>query len=155
MPTSALPGAITALLSILSEDPGLHDVAVIDGPPTRDVATQDFLAVGWSGGEAQDAEITQNFNAAGARTRDEDFAVACVIDVWSGSDGFATIRSRAFQILGVVEQAIRATGPNPDAPTLNGAVMWAHLTRASLRQYSTDQGTRAALSFTVSCHARI
>ncbi|MEW2421321.1 hypothetical protein AB0911_12335 [Streptomyces nigra] len=155
MATSALPGAIAALLSILSTDPGLENVTVTDGPPTGDVATEDFLAVGWSGGEAQDAEMTQDFNAAGARTRDEDFTIACVIDVWSGDDGFAPIRARAFEILGVVEQALRATGPNPEAPTLNGAAMWAHLTRASLRQYSTDQGIRAALSFTVSCHARI
>ena len=57
--------------------------------------------------------------------------------------------------LAEVEQELRATGPNPEAPTLNGAVMWAHLTRASLRQYFTDQGTRAALAFTVTCHARI
>ena len=155
MATSALPGAITALLGILRADVALTGVTITDGPPTGDVATEDFLAVGWSGGEAQDAEMAQDFNAAGARTRDEDFAIACVIDVWSGDDGFAAVRGRAFDILGVVELAIRATGPNPDAPTLNGAVMWAHLTRASLRQYSTDQGTRAALSFTVSCHARI
>ena len=155
MATSALPGAITELLAILQAASALDGVVISDGPPTDDIATEDFLAVGWSGGEDQGAEIAQDFNGAGARTRDEDFTIACVIDVWSGDDGFATVRGRAFEILGVVEQALRATGPNPEAPTLNGAVMWAHLTRASLRQYFTDQGSRAALAFTVTCHARI
>lgn len=155
MATSALPGAILSLLTILRAATVLDDVDIIDGPPVDDVATKDFLAVGWSGTEDVAAETAQDFNAAGARTRDEDFAISCVIDVWSGDDGFSTVRARAFEILGVVEQVIRATGPNPDAPNLNGAVLWAHLTRASLRQSFTDQGARVALAFTVSCHARI
>ncbi|MEH0578994.1 hypothetical protein QBA54_31995 [Streptomyces sp. B21-108] len=155
MATSALPRAIAALVTILQAAGGLADVDVTDGPPTGDVATSDFLAVGWSTDGYQAAETAQDFNAAGARTRDEEFAIACVIDVWSGDDGFSTPRARAFAILGVVEQALRATGAAPEAPTLNGTVLWAHLTRASLRQYFTDQGARVALGFTVSCHARI
>lgn len=155
MATSALPGAITALFTILSESSALEGVMVIDGPPTVDVTREDFLAVGWSDDEDKAADMVQDFNAAGARTRDEDFTIACVIDVWSGDDGFAAVRNRVFEILGVVEQELRATSPNPTAPTLNGAVLWAHLTRASLRQYFTDQGARVALGFTVSCHARI
>ncbi|CAM5617309.1 hypothetical protein SALBM135S_05885 [Streptomyces alboniger] len=155
MSTSALPGAITALLAVLRAAGGLSDVLVIDGPPSGDVATADFLTVGWSGGEDQAAEVQQDFNAAGARTRDEEFVISNAIDVWDGGEDFAALRQRAFDILAVVEQALRATGSNPDAPTLNGAVLWAHLTRASLRQYFTDQGARVALAFTVSCHARI
>ncbi|MER5601517.1 hypothetical protein [Streptomyces sp. NPDC002265] len=155
MTTSALPRAIAALLEILRAADGLDDVDIIDGPPTADEATADFLAVGWPGSEDAAAETTQDFNSAGARTRDEEFSIVSVIDVWSGDDGFATVRERAFAILGVVEQALRATNSNPEAPTLNGAVLWAHLTRAQLRQYFTDQGARVALGFTVSCHARI
>ncbi|MFI9344926.1 hypothetical protein ACIG0D_27225 [Streptomyces sp. NPDC052773] len=157
MTTSSLPAAIASLLGILesSSAPALANVTIVDGPPADDIATQDFLAVGWSGGEDQSAELVQDFNAAGARTRDEEFTIACVIDVWNGDDGFAEVRNRAFAILGVVEAELRATAANPEAPTLNGAVLWAHLTRASLRQYFTDQGARVALGFTVSCHARI
>lgn len=155
MANSAVPGAISELLQILRAANDLEDLQIIDGPPTQDIATVDFLAVGWSGGEDQGAESVQDFNAAGARTRDEDFTVASVIDVWSGDDGFSVVRDRAYAILGIVEQAIRATGPNPDAPNLNGTVLWAHLTRTQLRQYFTDQGARVALVFTVSCHARI
>ncbi|MFD9111630.1 hypothetical protein [Streptomyces bottropensis] len=155
MATSALPAALTALVTALQAADALTDVLVTDGQPVVDIATRDFLAVGWSGGEDQAAEIMQDFNAAGARTRDEDFSITCVIDVWSGDEGFATVRNRVFEIFAVVETVLRATGGNPVAPTLNGTVLWAHLTRASLRQYFTEQGSRAALGFTVSCHARI
>ena len=155
MATSAVPGAITALLAVLRATPALSDVQVIDGPPTTDMADPDIIAVGWSTDGDQSAQLVQNFNAAGARTRDEDFEITGYIDCWRGDQEFSTVRARAFTLLAVVETAIRASGPNPEAPTLNGAVMWAHLTGGVLRQSFTDQGTRAALSFTVTCHARI
>ncbi|WHM32447.1 hypothetical protein OH540_21325 [Streptomyces sp. BPPL-273] len=155
MALSALPGALTALLAILRAADGLHDVLVLDGPPVGDVSTAAFLAVGWSGGDEGAAEAQQDFNAAGARTRDEEFVITNVIDVWDGGEDFEALRAQAFEILGVVEQALRATEQAPQAPTLNGTVLWAHLTRMSLRQYFTDQGARVALGFTVSCHARI
>ncbi|MFJ3663157.1 hypothetical protein ACIPPM_22130 [Streptomyces sp. NPDC090119] len=155
MASSAVPGAMAALLQILTDTDSLTGVDVIDGPPVDDIATRDFLAVGWSGGEDEAVTIVQDFNAAGARTRDEDFTIACVLDVWSGDDTVAVVRARAFALLAVVETALRASDPNPEASTLNSTVLWAHLTRASLRQYFTDQGVRAALGFAVSCHARI
>ena len=114
MATSALPGAITALLTIFGAASGLDGVKVIDGPPTDDIATEDFLAVGWTGADDQPAADTvQDFAAAGARTRDEDFTIACVIDAWSGDDSFSVVRARVFAILGIVEQELRASGPNP------------------------------------------
>ncbi|MET7475064.1 hypothetical protein ABZT17_11985 [Streptomyces sp. NPDC005648] len=154
MATSAVPNAITQLVGIL-RDPPIDNVDVFDGPPTDDVNTQDFIAIGWVPDNDQAAELTQTFNAAGARTRDEDFAIAGCIDVWSGDTDFATVRNRVFELLGELEQRLRATNVNPDAPNLNGAVMWAHLTAGVLRQYFADQGVRAALNFTVTCHARI
>jgi hypothetical protein len=163
MQTSALPNAIDELVAILGASSLLEalttsdgrKVKVIDGPPTDDIALDDFLAIGWSGGEDQGAESVQDFNSAGARTRDEDLTIVGVIDVWSGDDTFAAVRVRAFQILGVLETELRATNDSPEAPTLNHTVLWAHLTRTQLRQYFTDQGARVALGFTVSCHARI
>lgn len=156
MATSAVPGAIAALLSIVRARPELQEgVEVIDGPPTGDVATQDIVAVGWSPDGDQSAEFAQDFNAAGARSRDENFNVAGYIDCWTGDDDFAPVRARVFEVFGVIEQAIRASGPNPTAPTLNGSVLWAHLTRGVLQQFNTDQGRRAALTFTVTCRARI
>jgi len=154
MATSAVPAAITQLLAIL-QDPPIDKVDVFDGPPTVDVNTQDIIAIGWVPDNDQAAELTQNFNAAGARTRDEDFAIAGCIDVWSGDTDFALVRARVFELLGEIEQRLRATDANREAPTLNGAVLWAHLTAGVLRQYFAEEGARAALTFTVTCHARI
>jgi hypothetical protein len=156
MTTSALPGAIDALLTILRARPEFWDrLTVIDGPPTDDIATDDILVVGWSPDGDQAAHLVQEFAYAGARARNEDLAIAGVIDCWTGDDGFAALRARLFGIFGVIEQALRASDEAPEAPTLNGAVLWAHLTAGDLRQYFTDQGSRAALGFTVSCRARI
>lgn len=154
MKTSAVPAAITQLLAIL-RTPAIEGVDVIDGPPTDDVSIQDVIAVGWSPEADQAAELQQTFSSAGARDRNEDFAIACWIDVWSGDTDVPTPRARAFELLGVIEERLRATAINPEAPTLNGAVQWAHLTGGSLRQSHTNQGIRVALGFTVTCHARI
>jgi hypothetical protein len=154
MATSAVPAAIAALVALL-RTPAITNVDVIDGPPTDDVNTQDFIAIGWNPEADQAAELQQQFNAAGARTRNEDFVITGWIDVWTGDTDFAVVRTRVFELLGVIEQRIRATGPNPEAPTLGGTVLWAHLTGGTLRQSHTDQGVRAALAFTVTCHARI
>jgi len=156
MATSALPGAIDALLSILQARPEFQTgIAITDGPPENDVATEDLLVIGWSPEGDQAAQLTQEFAYAGARTRNEDLAIAGVIDCWTGDDGFAALRARLFDIFGVIELALRASAGTPEAPTLNGTVLWAHLTAGGLRQYFTDQGSRAALGFTVSCRARI
>jgi len=156
MATSAVPNAITQLLAILRARPELQKgVHILDGPPAEDISQDDVIAVGWSAEGDQAVEIAQSFNGAGARTRDEDFAIHGVIDVWTGDREISIVRARAFELLGVLEDAIRASGPNPTAPTLNDAVLWAHLTNGVLRQFFTDQGARAALGFTVTCHARI
>ncbi|MFC8365594.1 hypothetical protein ACFUIY_37700 [Streptomyces griseorubiginosus] len=154
MATSAVPNAITQLLALL-RDPPIEGADVIDGPPTYDVSTQDVIVVGWVPDGDQAAELRQSWNAAGARTRDEEFAVTGWIDVWSGDSDFAGLRARVFELLGEIEQRLRATNLKPEAPTLNGAVLWAELTAGVLRQSFTNQGARAALAFTVSCRARI
>lgn len=154
MATSAVPAAIAGLLTIL-RDPAIPGADVIDGPPTDDIETQDIIVIGWNPEGDQAAELAQKFNAAGARTRDEDFGISGWIDSWNGDTDLAVVRTRVFELLGEIEQRLRATDLHPEAPTLGGAVMWAHLTAGVLRQSYTDQGARAALAFTVTCHARI
>ncbi|MEU0393812.1 hypothetical protein ABZ208_13715 [Streptomyces sp. NPDC006208] len=155
MATSAVPGAIDALLAILRADAGLADVTVIDGPPVGDMADQDYVAVGWQDGSEESVQIAQTFNAAGGRTRDEDFAILCWLDTWTGDSDVRARRLRAFELLAAIEAAIRASGANPEAPTLNGTVLWSHFTAGVLKQANTDQGTRAGIAFTVTCRARI
>ncbi|SDN17820.1 hypothetical protein [Streptomyces wuyuanensis] len=155
MATSAIPGAIDALLTVLRAAPDLADVQVLDGPPVGDQSAQDYVAVGYQEGAEESVQMAQDFNAAGARTRDEDFDILCWIDTWTGDSDVSARRTRAFELLAVVEDAIRASGVSPTAPTLNGAVLWAHLTNASLRQANTTDGVRAVIAFSVSCRARI
>lgn len=155
MATSRVPAAIDALVAILSQAPGLDGVAVIDGPPVGDQADADYLYIGWQPESESAAELNQAFASAGARTRDEEISVLCTVDCWTGDSVVAAARSRAFELLGVVEDTIRASGAQPEAPTLGGAVLWAHLTQGLLQQANTDQGVRARLLFTVSCRARI
>lgn len=155
MATSAVPAAIDALLGILRAAPGLSGVEVLDGPPVGDQAEADYVIVGWNPEDDQAADVQQDFAGAGARTRDEDFQLHCVVDTWSGDTEVKPRRDRAFALLAAVEDALRATDAAPEAPTLNGTVLWAHLTAGSLQQANTAQGVRARISFTVSCRARI
>jgi hypothetical protein len=155
MATSAVPGAITALLAILQADAGLSGVQVIDGPPTVDQSDQDYVAVGWQPETDEAVQLAQTFAYAGARRRDEEFAILGWIDTWTGDSDVAARRVRAFELLAVIENAIRATGASPDAPTLNGAVLWCELRGGVLKQANTDQGVRAGIAFTVACRARI
>ncbi|MET4925466.1 hypothetical protein P3L51_24455 [Streptomyces sp. PSRA5] len=157
MKTSAVPGAIDALLSICRAAPALavDQVLIIDGPPVGDMSDQDIVAIGWNPGDEPGADLTQDFAYAGARTRDEDFNVTGWIESWSGDGDVQPRRARAFELLGVIETAIRASGTNTTAPTLGGAVQWAHLTRGQLQQFNTDQGIRVGIAFTVTCRARL
>lgn len=155
MATSRVPAAIDALLALWRSAPGLAGVQILDGPPVGDQADADYLSVGWSPTSDLAVEFAQDFNAAGARTRDEEFSIQCYLDTWTGDTDVATRRTRAFELLAVCEETIRASSSNPTAPTLNGAVLWAEIAAGSLMQANTDQGVRAAIPFTVACHARI
>lgn len=156
MATSAVPAAIDALLAIFRAAPALAEVRVIDGPPLQDMSGSDFLAVGWSlaADTATAAEAVQDFASAGARTRDENFGVTCWLESWTGDQDIGPRRRRAYELLAVVEDVLRASGAQPEAPTLNGTVQWAHLTSHTLQQY-TDGGVRAGIAFTITCRARI
>ncbi|AGP56185.1 hypothetical protein [Streptomyces rapamycinicus] len=155
MATSRVPASIEALLAIWRAAPGLAGVQILDGPPTGDQANADYLTVGWSPTSELAVEFAQEFNAAGARTRDEEFSILCFLDTWTGDTDVAARRARAFELLAVCEETIRASNSNPTAPTLNGAVLWAEIASGSLMQTNTDQGVRAAIPFVVACRARI
>jgi hypothetical protein len=151
---SRVPAAVDALLTILRAAPGLADVRIVDGPAAVNLTERHRLYIGWQPGAEAAVDLVQNFNAAGARTRDENFAIACYAESRAGDKDMALRRARVFAILGEVENALRATDAAPEAPTLNGTVQWAHLTAGSLIQ-DQDQGAIAGLPFTVACHARI
>lgn len=155
MATSALPGALTQILTILRADAGLTGVEVIDGPPVSDQSGTEYVSIGWQPDSEESAQFAQDFNAAGARTRDEDLLILGYLYTWSGDTDIAAVRTRLFELLAVIEDALRATNAAPTKPTLNGSVLWAHIIRGQLQQANTSQGARTGLAFTIAAHARI
>lgn len=154
MATSRVPAAVAALLEILRAAPGLAGVRIIDGPEPVNLTVKDMIFIGWSPGAEAAVGLTQNFNAAGARTRDEDFQISCYAESRAGDKDMSLRRNRVFAMVGVVEEALRATNDAREAPTLNGTVLWSHLTAGNLQQ-AQSEGAIAGLAFTVSCRARI
>lgn len=155
MATSTIPAAIDALVSILQASAGLSGVTVIDGPPTGDQSDTDYVYVGWQFEGDTSVEMRQDFAHLGARKRDELFDILCSLDTWTGDTDVQARRARAFELLGAVEDALRATDAAPQAPTLNGTVLWAHLTQGALMQRHTTDGVQVGLNFRVSCRSRI
>ncbi|MGW7435710.1 hypothetical protein [Streptomyces sp. NPDC054849] len=154
MATSAVPAAVAELLDILRAAPGLAGVTVVDGPPTVNLTSTDLLFVGFQPGAEIAVSLSQEFASAGARDRDENFDLLCYIESRSGGVDMGARRTRAFEILAEVENALRATDAAPEAPTLNGTVLWAHLAAGDLVQIQSD-GVLAAIPLTVRCRARI
>lgn len=154
MATSAAPAAIDALLTILRTAPGLEGVAVVDGPEAVNFTERRRIYVGWSPGGEQAAEIQQSFANAGARSRNEDGLIACYAEARGGDKDMQLRRNQVYELLATVENALRGTDAAPEAPTLNGTVLWSEVTTGSLTQ-AQDSGALAGLSFTVAYRARI
>jgi hypothetical protein len=143
-----------ALLAILRARPALEDVAIVDGPTAVNLTQRQRIHIGWSPGAEQAVEIQQQFNSAGARTRDEAFSITCYAESRGGDKDMSFRRADAFDLIGEVEQAIRASDPNPTAPTLNGSVLWAELTTGNVLQ-DVAEGALVGVVFAVACRARI
>ncbi|WP_328739876.1 hypothetical protein OHA91_22775 [Streptomyces erythrochromogenes] len=153
MQTSRVPAAVDAFLELLRAADGLANVRILDGPPTTNLA-DDWLSVGWQPGGDGAVTLTQAFAGAGARQRDEDFSIHCYAESRAGGTDLGARRRRVFEIVGEVETILRASNDRPEAPTLNGTVLWAHLTAGDLVQVQAE-GALAGLDFTLSCRARI
>ncbi|MER7738890.1 hypothetical protein ABTX34_11285 [Streptomyces sp. NPDC096538] len=154
MLTSRVPAAIEQLLVILRARPALDDVAIVDGPASVNATELRRIHVGWAPGADSAVAIQQQFNGAGARTRDEAFDISCYAEARAGDKDMKARRAEVFALVGEVEQALRASNEAPEAPTLNGTVLWAHLTTGDLQQLQAE-GSLAGLAFTVTCQARI
>jgi hypothetical protein len=152
--TSRVPAAVDALLAILRAAPALEGVRIVDGPESVNQTERHRVYIGWQQNAEAAVDLVQDFNSAGARTRDEDFTIACYAESRTGDKDMAARRTRVFEIVAAVETALRATDAAPEAPTLNGTVLWAHVTAGALIQ-EKGQGALAGLNFTVSCRARI
>ncbi|WP_329311707.1 hypothetical protein [Streptomyces sp. NBC_01262] len=160
MATSAVPAAIDALLSILTEaskraGSALANTQIFDGPALTNLEFGRRLFVGWQPEADNAAALTQDFAYAGARRRDEEFQISCYAEVESGDTDMQPLRTAAFALVAVVETELRASDDAPTAPTLNGTVLWAHLTTGNLQQGQTLAGAAAGVAFTISCRSRL
>ncbi|MFF9625445.1 hypothetical protein [Streptomyces griseosporeus] len=153
MPTSRVPDAIDALVAIVA-GLALDGVRVVDGPDPVNATEKHRIHIGYSTSTDTAVELQQQWNAAGARTRDEDFTIHCYAESRGGDKDMSLRRRKVFEMVGAIEQALRATNETPEAPTLNGTVLWSELTAGDLVQ-SQAEGAIAGLAFTVSCRARI
>lgn len=154
MPTSAVPDAVDALVDILTAAAAAETVRVVDGPLV-DVPVGDWLAVGYQPDADTSVAEQQDFASAGARRRDSNFTIACYIETRSGSVNMRVRRRRAYAIAALVENALRATDTEPEAPTLRGSVLWAHLITGDLRQFQGPDTCTAGLTISIACHARL
>jgi hypothetical protein len=151
--TSRVPDAIDALVDIVT-GLGLEDVRVVDGPDAVNATERHRIHIGWSPAGEAAVTLQQQWNAAGARTRDEQFTIACYAESRGGDKDMKSRRRRVFEMVAAVEQAIRGRDAAPEAPSLNGAVLWCELAAGDLVQAQAE-GAIAGLAFTVACRARI
>ncbi|MFI7137195.1 hypothetical protein ACIBQ5_05330 [Streptomyces massasporeus] len=154
MLTSRVPTAIDQLLAILRARPALAAVAIVDGPASINITELRRIHVGYAPGADAAVSLQQEFNGAGARTRNETFTISGYAEARAGDKDMQARRNEVFALVGEIEHALRASNEAPEAPTLNGAVLWAHLTTGDLQQIQAE-GSVAGLAFMVTCQARI
>lgn len=152
--TSRVPAAVDALLTILRALPALAEVRIVDGPEAVNLTDRHCIHIGWQPNADSAVTLQQEWNAAGARTRDEAFGIACYAESRSGDKDMSARRQKVFDMVAAVEQALRATSLAPEAPTLNGTVLWSELVTGDLFQRQSE-GAIVGLAFTVACRARI
>lgn len=154
MATSRVPAAVDALLAILQAVPALTEVRIVDGPDAVNATERHRIHIGWQPDAEAAVVLQQTFASAGARTRDEEFSISCYAESRGGDKDMSARRATVFAMVAAVEDALRATDAAPEAPTLNGTVLWSELTTGNLQQAQAD-GAVAGLAFTVACRARI
>lgn len=110
--SSRFPAVVDAILSTLSNDANLSGVVISDGLPITEDRLVDLVIIG-NAGDPENSEagsVSQSYHdLAGVNsTRDETVQVNCCVLSQTGDVDVAATRSRAFQVLGYVESALRA-----------------------------------------------
>lgn len=145
--SSAVPGAVDALVAALQGAPGLAEFTVRDGPSTSREQPQRVLYVGWSGGEGSDVESDVALEGLGAVPDREQFTVQCALAVVDGGGDIAAARAAAYGALAAVGAAVAADR------TLGGAVMRANIGAHTLAQDQNSAGAQATIVAGIACDA--
>ena len=166
--TSQVPAVIDWLVAAAQASPALGasasaPVVVLDGPEvTADTLAEPLhLWVGWdqeATGSA-DAEATQTWPVLDkARTRDEDGAITCTADAWSGDTAMKTQRDSCAAIVAAVELLLRGTpaAGGPGDASMGGLVLWSQVAGPfTWHPRQTADGAGCACVFRVTYRARL
>lgn len=144
--------AVMATLYDLS-DTGLALVAIFDGPPVVTSYSSDFLFIGWTGDPDNDlaGTIRQNYHDTGpTATRDEYVEINGSVIVGRGDNEMSLARTRAVEILGVMESAFRAN------PSLGLAdLLRVEVSDGTVRQVRDGEGIAVEIDFTITATSLI
>ncbi len=154
--TSRIPAATDALVTAAAAAVGAT-TTVVDGPPLSwgplqvaqpAVSETSYLFIGAHPDDDTSITGEQDFNAAGAVSRDEQVTIFCTIYVFSGDQVMKVTRDAGFAVLGQVEQFIRSD------PSLGGAVLYSRMGAVqSVDQRQTEDGTDVTVVFTIAARA--
>lgn len=135
-------------MALLTADPNFSGIVVSDGLPITEDRLVDLVIIGNSGDpeNTEAGTISQEYHdlAGISSTRDETIQINCCVLSQTGDVDVSATRTRAFQILGFVESAIRG----------NYGLGLANVIRVELSDVSVqvDQfadGTAVRLPFTI------
>jgi hypothetical protein len=157
--TSRMVPAIESLVAILAARPALSKVDVVDGPPLdwdelklpvpQLGDGKRFLFIGASPGDDDTAaEGAQDFNAAGAVSRDETFAIICSALGIDGGGDMKVARGYASALVAEVEQTIRSD------VTIGDTVLYSRLSTVDrLDQEQNSRGASVTFVFRIAARA--
>lgn len=128
---------------------------VLDGPEAVDLSAARVLWVGVSDPDSEDApdggEGTQEWAGLGALRKNEMLTIPHTARAWTGDADVRAARRAAFEILGAVEDIVRAN------TSLGNTVMFclAGVSNVQLRQVVGPKGAIADIAFGITAKARI
>ena len=153
MATSTLPSFINAVISGLGSYGSLSWVRIFDGIEIDYSYPGDAIAIGHDGNlegdEVTAGSIRQEYKQLGAISKFEDGSLSCFLWSANGTTNLTSRRARAFQLLGYVENVIRAD------VSFGGVVMYSGLEDSSMFYRQTTQGAGVGINFTLTYRAKI
>lgn len=156
MSVSTQFAALDALVA-MSTSAGLQ---VVDGPMPSSQMPFDYVIIGMAdadmSGEWPDAsQGMADWATIGAGSGgnppgiDERFSLFGVAVSWSGSGTFTSLRAKVKTTLTALDSAVRAD------TTLQGSVMYSHLTLVGIRQIAAGNGPAVQARFQIDARSRI
>lgn len=135
-------------MALLTADPNFSGIVVSDGLPITEDRLVDLVIIGNSGDpeNTEAGTISQEYHdlAGISSTRDETVQINCCVLSQTGDVDVSSTRTRAFQILGFVESALRG---NYGLGLVN--VIRVELTDVSVQVDQFADGTAVRLPFTI------